>query len=134
MKKIKKFTTLLLATMLLTTMAGCGSNTETSEGVTKLTFQIWDINQKEAMQKTADAYTVQNPNVQIEVQVTNWGEYWTKLEAAATGNTLPDVFWMHTNEILKYANNGILADLTDLYSDESVTYYEDHFADRKSVV
>ena len=100
MKKIKKFTTLLLATMLLTTMTGCGSNTETSEGVTKLTFQIWDINQKEAMQKTADAYTVQNPNVQIEVQVTNWGEYWTKLEAAATGNTLPDVFWMHTNEIL----------------------------------
>ncbi|MGL4362059.1 MAG: ABC transporter substrate-binding protein [Cellulosilyticaceae bacterium] len=129
MKKLKKLTTLLLATMMLTTMTGCSGNKEAADGVTKLTLQIWDINQKEAMQKTVDAYTAQNPNVKIEVQVTNWGEYWTKLEAAATGNTMPDVFWMHTNEILKYANNGMLADLTDLYSEEDANYYEEHFSE-----
>ena len=134
MKKAKQFSTLLMAGVLIATMTACGNNTGNTSGTsgsangsTKLTFQIWDVNQRNAMQAMADAYTDQNPGVQIEVQVTNWGEYWTKLEAAATGNTLPDVFWMHTNEILKYANNGMLADLTDLYSDVSANYYEENF-------
>ena len=129
MKKMKKLTTLLLATMLLASMTGCGNKADAADGNVKLTFQIWDVNQRDVMQEMANMYTEQNPNVQIEVQVTSWGEYWTKLEAAATGNTLPDIFWMHTNEILKYANNGILADLTGLYDDVSATYYEDNFAE-----
>jgi multiple sugar transport system substrate-binding protein len=36
---------------------------------------------------------------------------------------------MHTNELLKYADNGISADLSDLYKDESATYYQDHFSE-----
>ena len=66
------------------------------------------------MQAICDAYTEKNPNVEIEVQVTSWNEYWTKLEAAAISNQMPDIFWMHTNEILKYADYGKIADLTDL--------------------
>lgn len=81
---------------------------------TNLTFQIWDVGQRPGMQAMADAYTAKNPNVKIEVQVTSWGEYWTKLEASGVSNQMPDIFWMHTNEIFKYADNGILADLTDV--------------------
>ena len=52
------------------------------------------------MQAMCDAYTAQvDPNVVIEVQVTNWSEYWTKLEAAAESNTMPDIYWMHTDQI-----------------------------------
>ena len=77
-----------------------------------------------------DAYTAQvDPNVVIEVQVTNWSEYWTKLEAAAESNTMPDIYWMHTDQILYYADFGILADLTDLYADEDASYYQNHFSD-----
>lgn len=35
------------------------------------------------------------------------------LEAAATGGSLPDVFWMHSNESERYMPNDILLDLTD---------------------
>jgi len=63
------------------------------------------------------------------VQVTSWSEYWTKLEAAAISNQMPDIFWMHTNEILKYADYGKIADLTDLYDGEDPDYFKDHFSE-----
>ena len=86
---------------------------------------------KKAVLLTAlcDAYTEQNPDVVIEVQVTSWNEYWTKLEAAAISNQMPDIFWMHTNEILKYADYGKIADLTDLYDETDPGYFEEHFSE-----
>ena len=81
------------------------------------------------MQAMCDAYTAQHPDVVIDVQVTSWSEYWTKLEAAAESNTMPDIYWMHTDQILYYADFGILADLTDLYADEDPDYYSNHFSD-----
>ena len=63
------------------------------------------------------------------MQVTSWNEYWTKLEAAAISNQMPDIFWMHTNEILKYADYGKIADLTDLYDEEDPEYFQKHFSE-----
>lgn len=69
-------------------LAGCSGNSGSSSsgGKTELTFQIWDVAQKEGMEAMCAAYTQQHPDVSIEVQVTSWNEYWTKLEAAATSN------------------------------------------------
>ena len=126
MKKLKRAVPVLLtAALLMALLAGCG----TSDGKTHLTFQIWDVNQRKGMQAMCDAYTAQHPDVEIEVQVTSWNEYWTKLEAAAESNTMPDIFWMHTNQLLYYADFGMLADVTDLYSDVESNYYESHFSD-----
>jgi len=115
----------ILAAAMLVPLAGCGA----ADGRTRLTFQIWDVYQRDAMQAICDAYTANvNPNVVIEVQVTSWNEYWTKLEAAAESNTMPDIFWMHTNQLLYYADFGMLADMTDLYSDVDPDYYTQHFS------
>ncbi len=119
MKKIPRMIAAAMALVLLLSLAGCGS----ADGKTHLTFQIWDVAQREGMQAMCDAYTAQkNPNVEIEVQVTSWGEYWTKLEAAAESNTMPDIFWMHTDQILYYADFGMLADLTDIYDGVEANY------------
>lgn len=117
----------LSAVMAFSALTGCGSSTD--DRTVRLTFQIWDRAQRDGMQALADAYSAQNPGVTVQVQVTSWDEYWTKLEAAAESNQLPDIFWMHTNEILKYADYGMLADVTDLYDDESPDYYTEHFSD-----
>lgn len=115
MKNVKRlFAGALALGMVLTTSACGGDSNQSADGKVNLTFQIWDVGQKEGMQAMCDAYTEQNPNVNIEVQVTGWNEYWTKLEAAATSNKLPDIFWMHTNEIFKYADSGILEDVSDI--------------------
>lgn len=80
----------------------------------KITFGIWDVIQEPGMNALVDKFNETNPDIEVEVQVTPWNEYWTKMEAAATGGALPDVFWMHTNEFLKYVSNDMLLDLTDL--------------------
>lgn len=126
MKKAARVIAAVLALVtLLLSLSGCGS----SDGKTHLTFQIWDVAQRDGMQAMCDAYTAQNPDVVIEVQVTSWSEYWTKLEAAAESNTMPDIFWMHTDQILYYADFGILADLTNLYDGEDPNYYAEHFSE-----
>lgn len=107
---------------------GCSSQ-KGSEGRVELTFQIWDTAQRAGMEALAQAYMEKHPEISVVVQVTSWDEYWTKLETQAEANQLPDVFWMHTNEILKYADYGMLADLSDLYADVSPNYYEEHFSE-----
>ena len=125
MKKTARMTAVVLIFALLLSLAGCGS----SDGKTHLSFQIWDTNQRDGMQAMCDAYTAMHPDVVIDVQVVSWGEYWTKLEAAAESNTLPDIFWMHTNQLLYYADFGMLADVTNLYDDVESGYYQNHFSD-----
>ena len=116
MKNMKRMAAGLLAAGMAAGLVGCGGNQSgaAADGSVNLTFQIWDVAQRDGMQAMCDAYTAQHPNVKIEVQVTSWNEYWTKLEAAATSGQMPDIFWMHTNELLKYADNGMLADCSDI--------------------
>jgi multiple sugar transport system substrate-binding protein len=125
--KLKKVLTLFAVGVLAVLMAGCGKGS--ADGKTHLTFQIWDVAQRDGMQAICDAYTAQHPDVEIEVQVTSWSEYWTKLEATAISNQMPDIFWMHTNEIYKYADYGMIADLTDLYDAEDPEFFQKHYSD-----
>lgn len=109
--------TLGLGTALILT--GCGSDSSTDGDVT-LTYSIWDQGQAEGMNAIADAFEDENPGIQVNVEVTPWDQYWTKLESGAQGESLPDVFWMHSNEFANYSEGQILMDVSDL-SDESDT-------------
>ena len=125
MKKIPRAASLVLALALLLSLSGCGA----SDGKTHLKFQIWDTAQQPGMEAMCAAYTAQHPDVVIDVQIVSWNEYWTKLEAAAESNTMPDIFWMHTNQILYYSDFGMLADVTELYDDVEPNYYQNHFSE-----
>ena len=78
---------------------------------TTITFAFWDTNQEPGMKAIADAYMAAHPDVKIDIQVTPWGEYWTKLEASALGGAMPDVFWMHSNQFFKYVTADTLLPL-----------------------
>lgn len=98
---------------------------EISKESVSLTMGIWDVNQKPGMDKMVEEFMVQNPTIKVEVQVTPWDEYWTKMEAAATGGVLPDVFWMHTNEFAKYAGGGMLMPLNDIITEDKLSHFSD---------
>ena len=85
---MKKFLATLLTLCLLLSF---GATAAMAEDVT-ITFSFWDANQEPGMKAIAEAYMADHPGVKIETQVTPWNEYWTKLEAAAQGGALPDVF------------------------------------------
>ena len=110
MKKI--FAILLTAIMLLSV-----ATFAMAEEQVTLTFSFWDTNQEPGMRAIAEAYMAEHPNVNIEITVTPWGEYWTKLEASALGGALPDVFWMHSNQFYKYVSAGTLMNLDSLNYD-----------------
>ncbi|MCL2864060.1 MAG: sugar ABC transporter substrate-binding protein [Lachnospiraceae bacterium] len=74
---------------------------------------IWDSNQRPGLQQIADLFT-EETGIPVEISVVPWGEYWTMLEAAAAGGDLPDVMWMHSNEIQRYMDNGMLMNLNDM--------------------
>ena len=118
MKKwTKKGLAVTVAGMMVFGLTACGGSGDSKESG-KLVFQIWDAGQKAGMEKLASTYMEEHPNVKIEVQATGWDEYWTKLEASATSNSMPDIFWMHSNQMYKYADNGILADCSDIVETE----------------
>lgn len=79
---------------------------------TKLTVAIWDNGQKAGLEEIMNEFT-EATGIETELQVIEWNSYWTLLEAGASGGEMPDVFWMHSNEAVRYMSNDILLDLTD---------------------
>ena len=110
---MKKFAALLMAAMLLMAAVPFA----VAEAPVTISFAFWDTNQEPGMTAIANAYMEAHPNVTVNVEVTPWGEYWTKLEASAMGGAMPDVMWMHSNQFYKYVTAGTLANLDDLEYD-----------------
>ncbi|MFF2371960.1 ABC transporter substrate-binding protein [Agromyces sp. NPDC058110] len=95
-------------------LAGCsGAGGAGADGDVTLTYAIWDQNQQPAMEQIADAFTEEHPNVDVEIQLTPYKEYFTKLQTAVSGGAAADVFWMNGPNFQLYAGNGVLAPLDD---------------------
>ena len=109
MKNLKILLSVLLATAMLLTAASA-----LAEGysVDVLEVKIWDNNQLAGLQQIADLWTEQS-GVKVNIQVVDWDNYWTLLEAGASGGEMPDVFWMHSNNAQMYMAAQKLLDLTD---------------------
>ncbi|WP_400243586.1 sugar ABC transporter substrate-binding protein [Niallia sp. JL1B1071] len=121
MKKIVRLLGLLCLSLVVTgILSACGNSEKGTNGTAVLKFQIWDSNQKEGMEKMADAFTKDNPDIKVQVEVTPWDQYWTKLQAAATGGGMADIFWMHPDQVYTFVEGGALLDLTDQIKDSTV--------------
>ena len=138
---MKKLVAFLLASMMCATaLTACGgsggssdagsssgSSSGSGEKAKAITVNIWDANQQKGIQEIADKWT-ETSGVKVNVEVVDWDNYWTLLEAGASGGTMPDVFWMHSNTAQMYMENDILLKLNDyIDKDSSIDmskYYE----------
>ena len=121
--KLKKLTALCLAGAMVLSTAACGGgsgdsgssggdgDSGSSEGG-ELSISIWDTNQEPGINEILADFT-EETGIKTKLTVVKWDEYWTMLEAGAQGGSLPDVFWMHSNESERYMSNDMLLDLTD---------------------
>ena len=117
--------TMTMNAVALTSVAAFAEEKEYSTDT--LQVAIWDNNQLDGLQQIADEWS-EKSGVKVNIDVITWNEYWTLLEAGASGGTLPDVFWMHINEAQKYMEAEILLDLNDyIEADDAIdldNYYE----------
>ena len=116
-KNMKKLTVAtVIGAMTVTALAPVGAQAKDKT----LTVAIWDNGQKAGLQEIMDEFTKET-GIKTELQVVEWSSYWTLLEAGASGGDMPDVFWMHSNEAVRYMSNDILLDLTDKIADSDKT-------------
>lgn len=108
--------------------ASAASTADTTGSGTTLKVEIWDTNQQAGLQQICDEFTAKT-GIKAKIDVVNWDNYWTQLEAGATGGDMPDVFWMHSNVSNQYMANGVLMDLTDKIKSSTTVditkYYQD---------
>ena len=95
--------------------------------VSELQVNIWDNNQLAGIQQIADEWSEES-GVKVTINVVDWDNYWTLLEAGASGGQMPDVFWMHSNTAQMYMENDLLLNLDEyIAADDAIdlaNYYE----------
>jgi multiple sugar transport system substrate-binding protein len=130
---MKKMVIAMLASMTVLA-AGCsnGGNEDTqSQGTEKtaasngenveVSLGIWGGSAyKETNDLLIKAFESKHPNIKVKIEDTPNKQYWQKMEAAASGENLPDVFWMNGPRFASYAANGMLKPLDDLIKQDNV--------------
>ncbi|GAA4411828.1 ABC transporter substrate-binding protein [Actinokineospora soli] len=80
----------------------------------EISYGVWGENVAEATKQVVADFNKTYPNVKVNVQVTPYKSYWTKLQTQASSGTMPDVLWMNGPNFQLYAANGKLAPITGL--------------------
>ncbi|WP_457965183.1 sugar ABC transporter substrate-binding protein [Arthrobacter sp. D1-29] len=80
----------------------------------ELRFAMWNQAQSEVMKTIVADFNKTNPNIKVNVEVTPFDNYWTKLQTEASSGNQPDVFWMNGPNFQLYASNGQLEPLDDV--------------------
>ncbi|MFD0616866.1 ABC transporter substrate-binding protein [Paenibacillus sp. GCM10027629] len=96
------------------------SNTTDSKETVTITYAGWGASgYKDAYSMIVKAFEEKHPNIKIKIEDTPNKQYWQKLETAANGDNLPDVFWMNGPRFMQYAANDMLMPLGDLIKQDN---------------
>ncbi|WP_152392663.1 ABC transporter substrate-binding protein [Paenibacillus guangzhouensis] len=96
------------------------SNTTDSKETVTITYAGWGTSgYKDAYAMIVKAFEEKHPNIKIKIEDTPNKQYWQKLETAANGDNLPDVFWMNGPRFMQYAANDMLMPLGTLIKQDN---------------
>lgn len=100
-------------------LTACGSGGGESDGET-LTFMFrGGADERAAYQAAIDRFT-EETGVAVRMTVTDVDQYATKLQAAVSGNNVPDVFYIEQANLQSYVASGVLMDITDQIEEAGV--------------
>ena len=111
---MKRLTALVLAALMISALF-----VPALAEKTVVTFALWDETQKPVFDQIIEKFEEANPDIDVEVQLTPWSQYWTKLDAAIGADTAADVFWMNTY-LPKYVAAGVLEPLDAFIEEDKV--------------
>ena len=123
MRTTTKLAAAASAVALSLTLAACSGTTAASPSASgasgaaasgTVSYWLWDANQLPAYKACADAFTVANPTIKVEVTQAGWDDYWTKVTNGFVAGTAPDVFTDHLAKYPEFIANGQLEPLDDV--------------------
>lgn len=121
----KKIICMALGLLMAGSLVACSGGAAKEGGAakkgdkTKISFTLWDEVQKPVFDEIVEKFEAENEDISVEVQLTPWSQYWTKLDAAMGSNNAADVFWMNTY-LPKYAEAGVIEPLTEYIERDKV--------------
>ena len=77
------------------TGAPAQTSSKSASSMSKVVVNIWDSKQQPGIQTICDEWSAVS-GIPVSVEVVDWDNYWTLLEAGASGGQMPDVFWMQS--------------------------------------
>ncbi|MGO1838275.1 MAG: ABC transporter substrate-binding protein [Candidatus Microbacterium stercoravium] len=106
---------LAVASVALAGCAGGGGGDDYEPGdEVELTFTWWGNDDRaQRYNELIDAFNEEYPNITIKGSFTDFPAYWEKRQTEAAGGGLPDVWQFSDTYLRQYAENGLLADLSE---------------------
>jgi multiple sugar transport system substrate-binding protein len=81
----------------------------------QITYMEWgDPAELDVWKAIVSDFEAANPSIKVDVQVSDWDSYWTKLKTLLAANTPPDVFAIDAPLYLDYQSRGVLLNLQPL--------------------
>jgi len=78
----------------------------------EITYMMWGSPEELAVwQKMVDDFQAVNPNIKVNVDVSDWDSYWQKVDTLFAGGTPPDVFAMDGPIFPDWQSRGVLLNL-----------------------
>ena len=122
----RKISVAVGAVAIVGMMSGCafggGGTTDTSsnDGPVEITFQslAYQDSTVAATKEIVDSWNADNPDIQVKLTQGSWDNVHDQLVTQFQGGTAPDVIQDESSDILGFANQGYLADLSDHLSDD----------------
>lgn len=102
---------LALALALLLGVAVLLGGSSDRSGRTVVTVRVWDEQVAAAYRKSFDAFTREQPDIEVRVNVVPYSSYFDALRTDVAGGGADDVFWLSNAYFAQYADNGRLLDI-----------------------
>ena len=87
----------------------------TAFAAVELEMNFWMAEQEDGIMAAVDAFNASQDEIKVNASVVPWGQYWDKLVVGLPAGSAPDVFSINALNVVDYARNGYLIDLTDLF-------------------
>ncbi|MGO2660460.1 sugar ABC transporter substrate-binding protein [Mycetocola reblochoni] len=115
-------------------LAGCSSpapsSTQNPDGTTTVTVRLWDETVAASYEESFAAFEKANSDIDVEVSVVPWDEYWTQLRTDVAGSTAADVFWVNSSSYAGYADSNNLVNIDEALGSNARGAWESSVVDQ----
>lgn len=116
--KHRRLGLILAGVLLLNSCSDTEGTDPTTDSTTpaepvELTFRLWDEGAAEAYAESFDAFTEENPNITVTIDLVDPTDYWDSARGDFDSGSMADVFWVDRTNLSDLATNGHLVEIAD---------------------